>query len=170
MASEISNAARAFSLNLNGPSMNKAFVREPEFDGRAYCPRCGALGTAVNSVTLDHHLKDRARPQLGEAAWFCSFASCDVAYFDLYERRVMTADLQTPVYPKDPAAPICACFGFTTEDIEADVVEGIPTRIRKLLAKSDSPEARCHALAADGRCCMREVQRIYMRLREQSPA
>ena len=73
-------------------------------------------------------------------------------------------ELQFAVYPKDATTPICACFGFTLEDIEADVRQGTPIRIRELLAKSKSADAQCHTLAADGRCCMREVQRLYMKL------
>ena len=148
--------------------MNKAFVREPDFDGRAYCPLCGALGTAVTEVTLDHHLQPASRSQMGETAWFCVFAQSNVAYFDLFERSVTINELQSPVYPKDTAAPICACFGFTLDDIDADVEEGTPTRIRELLAKSESSVAECHKLAADGRCCMREVQRLYMRRTSRS--
>ena len=144
--------------------MNKAFVREPESDGRAYCPRCGSLGTPVSTVTLDQHVQKQTRPRIGDSAWFCDFARCEVAYFDLLERSVQVHELQSPVYPKDPGLPICACFGFTLEDIEVDVSEGVPTRIRELLAKSQSSDAQCETLAADGRCCMREVQRIYMRL------
>ncbi len=143
--------------------MNKAFVREPEDDGRAYCPQCGSLGTPVNVTTLDRHVQQQSRPQLGDSAWFCGFAKCDVAYFDLFERSVAVDELQLAVYPKDASAPICACFGFSIEDIEADVRQGTPTRIRELLAKSKSSDAQCHTLAADGRCCMREVQRLYMR-------
>ncbi len=143
--------------------MNKAFVREPEFDGRAYCPRCGSLGTPVNRTTLDHHVQTQSRSRIGESAWFCGFARCEVAYFDLFERYVAVSELQAAVYPKDVAMPICACFGFTLEDIEADVSDGTPTRIRELLSKSKSDDAQCHTLAADGRCCMTEVQRIYMR-------
>ena len=144
--------------------MNKAFVREPESDGRAYCPRCGSLGAPVSSTVLDHHVQKKSRPQIGESAWFCDFPRCDVAYFDLFERAVAVNELQFAVYPKDAAIPICACFGFTLEDIEADVRQGTPIRIRELLAKSKSADAQCHTLAADGRCCMREVQRIYMKL------
>jgi hypothetical protein len=143
--------------------MNKAFVREPEFDGRAYCPRCGAVGDPVGEATLDHHLRPEFRTRLGPSAWFCGFARCDVAYFDLLERVVLTGELQHGVYPKDPTAPICACFGFSRDDIEADLREGAPTRTRELLAKSKSSEARCNVLAADGRCCMPEAQRLYMR-------
>ena len=144
--------------------MNKAFVREPESNGRAYCSRCGSLGTPVSSTVLDHHVQKQTRSQIGESAWFCDFPRCDVAYFDLFERVVAVNELQFAVYPKDAAIPICACFGFTLEDIEADVRQRTPMRIRELLAKSKSADAQCHTLAADGRCCMREVQRLYMKL------
>jgi len=142
--------------------MNKAFVREPEFDGKAYCPQCGSLGAAVSEATLDHHVLEPGRSRLGDAAWCCGFAKCDVAYFDLFESRVSVEELRTPVYPKNADAPICRCFGFTIEDLEADVTEGTPTRVRELLARSKSSDANCRVLAADGQCCMREVQRLYM--------
>jgi hypothetical protein len=142
--------------------MNKAFVREPEFDGKAYCPLCGSLGTGVSEATLDHHVQEASRSRLGDAAWFCSFAKCEVVYFDLFESRIAVDELRTPVYPKDAEAPICACFGFSIEDLQADVSDGTPTRIRELLTKSKSLEANCRVLAADGQCCMREVQRLYM--------
>ncbi len=144
-------------------TMNKAFVREPDDDGRAYCPKCGSLGTAVDTITLDRHVHPQSRRRIGNSAWFCEFSKCEMAYFDLFKRLILVADLQTAVYPKDPDAPICACFGFTLDDLEADVQQGTPTRIRELLAQSKSDEARCTSLAADGRCCMREVQRLYMR-------
>ena len=143
--------------------MNKAFVREPEFDGRAYCPRCGSLGSAVSSPSLDHNICPDSRPRMSDAAWFCGYAQCDVAYFDLFESVVAVDELRQAVYPKDPDAAICACFDFHVESIDADVRDGSPTRIRELLAKSKSSAARCRELAADGQCCMREVQRLYMR-------
>lgn len=143
--------------------MNKAFVREPEFDGKAYCPKCGSLGTPVNKMTLDHHLLESSRQHMGDLAWFCNFTRCEVAYFDLFERYVMIDVLRSTVYPKDSTAPICACFDFTIDDVEADVQQGTPSRIRELLAKSKSQHAQCERLAADGRSCMPEVQRLYMR-------
>ena len=99
--------------------MNKAFIREPELDGRAYCPRCGALGTAVDRETLDHHVQKQARLRLADSAWYCEFAECDTGYFDQFDRVVSISELEYPVYPKASAAPICACFGFTFEDLEA---------------------------------------------------
>ncbi len=142
--------------------MNKAFVREPEFDGKAYCPQCGSLGVGVCEATLDHHVQEAVRSRLADAAWYCGFAKCEIAYFDLFESRVSVEELRMPVYPKDADAPICPCFGFTLDDIEADVTEGTPVRIRELLANTKSNAANCRVLAADGQCCMREVQRLYM--------
>jgi hypothetical protein len=148
--------------------MNKAFVREPEDDGRAYCPRCRSLGLAVEAGPLDTHIRPEFRSKLREAAWFCNFPRCDVAYFNDFDVIVTIDELNAPVYPKDAHAPLCACFGFSYDDVLADVDDSTPTRIRALLAKSKSPEARCRTVAADGRCCMTAVQELYFKLKAQS--
>ncbi|MCH2117274.1 MAG: hypothetical protein MK161_06200 [Pirellulales bacterium] len=150
--------------------MNKAFVREPEPDGRAYCPRCGTLGTPVNAGPLNTHIQVESRARMHEAAWYCGFARCEVAYFNLFESVVLVEELKTPIYPYDLAAPMCACFGLCYDDVEADVHDSSPTRIRGLLAKSQSAEASCQRLAVDGQCCMTEVQKLYMKLRTEASA
>ncbi len=143
--------------------MNKAFVREPEPDGKAYCSRCGTLGIAVDRVTIDHHVMPDHRNQLADDAWFCDFAKCQVAYFDLYDRVVMTHELLSPVYPKDSEAPLCPCFGFTLEDVHAAIDKRSPGSIRELLEKSKTKAANCRVLAPSGQCCLQEVQRLYIR-------
>lgn len=143
--------------------MNKAFVREPEPDGRAFCRTCGALGIAVTRATLDHHIQARARSKLGADGWFCPFPGCDTAYFDLFERAVMVDELRHAVYPKSADAPICPCFGFTLDDLSAAIDRRSPESIRELLTKSRSQAANCSILAASGQCCMQEVQRLYIR-------
>jgi hypothetical protein len=147
--------------------MNKAFVREPDDDGRAYCPRCRSLGLPVAAGPLDTHIRPESRSKMRDDAWFCNFPRCDVAYFNQFDTVVTTDELRTPVYPKDANAPLCACFGFSYDDVVADIDDGTPTRIRALLAKSKSPAANCHTLAPDGRCCMSAVQELYMKLRAQ---
>jgi hypothetical protein len=145
--------------------MNKAFVREPDETGDRNCPRCGSLGVAVRAETLDAHLPGEARRLVAETAWFCPFARCDVVYFDAFERVVLTDVLGKPVYPKDPLAPICGCFGLTLDDIDDDIAEGGVTRVKELLARAKSPEANCSRLAISGQCCVPEVQRAYMQRR-----
>jgi hypothetical protein len=145
--------------------MNKAFVREPDDDGRQLCPRCGSSGVPVGAAALDTHIRPASRPKMLHDAWFCSFPRCNVAYFNQFDAIVTTDELLRPVYPKEPDAPICACFGLTYDDVAADLAEGAPTRVRQLLERAKSSEARCEALAADGRSCIGAVQELYMKLR-----
>src|SRR5262245_22181644 len=144
--------------------MNKAFVREPEMT-EVLCPRCGAAGVGTVRAAFETYAPADARRPLAASTYFCPTPKCAVAYFDAFEAVVTIDQLTASVYPKDPAAPLCPCFGLTMEDVEADVAEGTPTRIRALLAKSKTPEARCDELSPTGRCCMPEVQKCYFKLR-----
>ena len=144
--------------------MNKAFVREPDADGRVLCPRCGTPGTAVGTGPLDTHIQESVRPRMADSAWYCSHTACEVAYFNMFEQIVLVSELRTPVYPYDIDAPICACFGLTWDDVDADSRDDAPVRIRQLLEKSKSPEAHCQRVAVDGQCCIREVQQLYLKL------
>lgn len=145
--------------------MNKAFIREPDDTGELHCPACGSLGIAVARATWQNHVDESHAQGLAETAYFCPFARCDVVYFDMFERRVTVGQLHHGVYPKDPQAPICGCFGLKAEDIEADLAEGGVRRVRELIAKAKGPDARCTAMAASGRPCVAEVQRYYMQRR-----
>jgi Zinc binding domain len=147
--------------------MNKAFVREPEDDGRAFCPRCGTLGAPVHDGPLDTHIRPESRAKVLDVAWFCGFYRCDVAYFNQFGAVVLMEELKAPVYPYDATAPICACFGLTYDDVESDAREATPKRIRAVLTRIKAGEAQCHSLAADGRSCMGALQELYMRLRSR---
>ena len=146
--------------------MNKAFVREPDPTTQR-CPRCGSLGEPVGLATLESFLSTDTRNQLSESANFCPFANCDVAYFDMFERFILTGKLKHPVYPKDPDAPICGCFGFTRNEIEQDVRHGDVTRTKALLAKAKSSAARCSVMAASGHSCVAAIQQFYMQCRDE---
>lgn len=144
--------------------MNKAFVREPDADD-ALCPRCNSIGDSVLAAALATFTSAEQRGHLGDRVFFCPAASCPVAYFDAMESTIEAATLSRPVFPKDQTAPLCGCFGLSLEDIEDDIAEGTPRRIRELLAQSKSPAARCASASPTGRCCLPEVQRVYFKLR-----
>ena len=141
--------------------MNKAFVREPDQTAE-YCPRCGAQGETIGCETLETYLSVAQRGRVSQRSNFCPSPRCEVAYFDGFELVILVSDLSRTVYPKDPEAPICACFGLTCEEIEQDVAEGVATRTRAILEKAKSAEARCVCLAANGRSCVAYVQKYYM--------
>ena len=145
--------------------MNKAFVREPDETGALHCPACGSLGVSVTRETWRVHVVEVAADALAETAFFCPFPRCDVVYFDMFERQVTTTALRQGVYPKDPQAPMCACFGLTAEDVEADIEEGGVNRVRALIERAKGPEAHCRTAAASGQSCIGEVQRYFMKLR-----
>jgi len=147
--------------------MNKAFVREQDSDIR-HCPRCGSLGQPVGESTLNHWLTADAREELGDRAMFCPLPACSTAYFDQFERMVSIDQLQQPAWPKSMEAPLCACFGLTADDVDADIDENSVARIRSIVDRSKTPEARCQTLAANGQCCVAEVQRYYIKRRGAS--
>ena len=148
--------------------MNKAFVREPDQTAE-YCPRCGSKGQQVSRETIQLHLPDGKTPTVTDPANFCPSPRCDVVYFDAFERVIVTGDLGKPVYPKDPDAPICACFGLTRQDIETDVREGAVTRVKAILEKAKSSEAQCSQMAANGQPCVAYVQKYYIQCRGANP-
>jgi hypothetical protein len=147
--------------------MNKAFVREPDVT-EVLCPRCGAMGIAALRAAFDAYVPTDARRAMAASVYFCPSPTCPVAYFDAFEAVVETSRLAKLVYPKDPAAPLCPCFGLTLDDVEADIADGTPHRIRELLAKSKTPAARCEELSPTGRCCIPDVQKCYFKLRRPS--
>ena len=61
--------------------------------------------------------------------------------------------------------PSCACFGLTRHDIEQDISEGVVTRVKAILEKAKSSEARCAQMAANGQPCVAYVQKYYMQCR-----
>lgn len=144
--------------------MNKAFVREPDVT-EVLCPRCGAAGISALRAAFEAHVPPEGRRPLAASTYFCPTSTCPVAYFDAFEATVTVDALKQPVYPKDPTAPLCSCFGLTMEDVEADAAEPTPRRIRELLAKSRSAAARCEELSPTGRSCIPDVQRCYFKLR-----
>ena len=144
--------------------MNKAFVREPDTTD-VLCPRCGAAGTNVTRMTFEAHAPPEKRRPLAASVYFCPTPTCPVAYFDAFEAVIPADALARPVFPKDPTAPLCPCFGLTLDDVEADVADSTPHRIRALLAKSKTDAARCEVLSPTGRSCIPDVQRCYFKLR-----
>jgi hypothetical protein len=147
--------------------MNKAFVRESDSTD-VLCPKCGGAGTESLSTAVASFVPAERRKTLAATVFFCPTPTCPVAYFDALEGSIDAEELTQPVCPKNPAAPLCGCFGLTRDDVAADVAEGTPRRIRELLAKSKSPAARCETASPTGRSCLPDVQRYYFKLRANS--
>lgn len=146
--------------------MNKAFLREPD-QTASPCPRCHSRGHEVGPQTLDALLTASLRRRLAESAYFCPNERCDVVYYDDFSTVINRDDAFTgPIPVKDFDAPLCACFGTTREEIEADVDEGGVNRTKAAVFKAQSDEARCVSHAPNGRSCIAEIQGYFLKCRQ----
>ncbi len=144
--------------------MNKAFVSEPE-PAEPRCPTpngCDSLGQRVTRKTLESQLSEDQIATLADKAYYCSSPGCLVAYFDDWGTAVPASALRTSAYPKDPEAPICPCFGVSAEEIRTNAEAGSRERIRELLEKAESHEARCETCSPSGESCVTEVRRLFL--------
>jgi hypothetical protein len=91
-----------------------------------------------------------------------------VAYFDLLERTISAAAAHGLPWPKDPAGSLCGCHGLTVDDVDADLAEGAPTRVKAVVQLAGQAGAECVIKSPDGRPCVARVQRHYMRRRAES--
>ena len=143
--------------------MNKAFVREPDDTLDARCPRCGVIGTGVAQETLRAHLSADDVKGLSDTAYFCANPRCEVGYYDALGQTVGRERVKRSLYPKEAGVPICSCFGLTADAVEADARAGRPEGERALIAKSKTDAANCTINAANGTCCVAEVQKLYLK-------
>lgn len=146
--------------------MNKAFIREPEETGHCRCPKCSSQGIPVGAETWRAHLAPQWHKHLAPDAYYCEFPRCEVGYFDAFERFVPALELQTRIFPKFADSALCACFGFTRDEVEQDVREGGVRRVKELLERCKSAEARCQVASPSGTCCQAQVQRYFLKFRE----
>ena len=145
--------------------MSRAFVKEAETPGPT-CPSppgCGGAGVPVSHATLAARLRPAAAARFVADGFFCPDPLCEVAYFDSRGEVATRGELREPVYPKNPGAPLCACFGVESGTIEDFARRGDKAAMRAFLERTASPAARCELTAADGRSCATEARRIFLR-------
>ena len=143
--------------------MNKAFCRENDSLAPPSCPECGTLGMQVSTETLAAHVNPSDTDTLCEPSYWCSHATCQVAYFDLLERTITVAKAHHLIWPKDPIAPLCPCTGLFCVDVETDLQEGTPLRVRRAIEHAEKKNGSCGLASPDGRACTAAVLQYYMR-------
>jgi len=140
--------------------MSRAFIREPE-PTEPRCPACGGIGDQVGSPTLKAHLPSEDCATLGEKSFYCVNSGCPTAYFNGWGVSISRDRMTATAYPKDPDGLLCPCFGLTVSEVVADGREGRKDRVRDLLGRSRSPEARCAEKCPDGLPCLPRVLGLF---------
>src|SRR5262245_49872194 len=136
--------------------MSRAFTKEPEVP-EPRCPEppgCGGPGSAVGRATAEARVRQpSALARLADSIAYCPNAKCPVVDFDGWGATVLAEEVHGLAYPKDPDGLLCPCFGVAPEEVIAAAREGAPERVRAIVARASSPEARCSSLMASGGSC-----------------
>ena len=127
------------------------------------CPVCGNAGRKVTAVTLDRHVAQPLRAELGDEAGFCLNPACEVVYCNPGGFVVRKGQTVLPLTVKDAGdqVPVCYCFGFTRGDVRRDLAargkSDIPQRIRQGVAEG---RCACERENPQGACCLGNVARV----------
>jgi hypothetical protein len=123
------------------------------------CPITGVIGQPVDTITLKALLVPTALAKLDPQAQyeFCPDPTCDTVYFSeaqTFERH----DVEVPVLAKDldVSVPVCYCFGWTRERIQA---VGDPA-FDEIRAHVVAGRCGCEVKNPKGACCMGDVVRV----------
>jgi len=127
------------------------------------CPVCGQQGKTVGRLTLGALLKPDRRPQIPNQSevCFCKTATCDVVYFLAGRPLFRKDDLAVRVglkEPDDPTAPVCYCFGWTPQKIQAELeATGRSMVIEQIKAQVKAGNCSCEVTNPQGSCCLGNV-------------
>ena len=135
----------------------------PQTCGPTKCPQCQELGKSVKRITLGSLVKPERRPQipLQDEFCFCRNPSCNVVYLQPNKIILRKEDLSVKVgikEPGDPTAPVCYCFGWTPQKIQAEIkTTGKSTAIEQIKAQVKAGNCYCEVTNPQGSCCLGNV-------------
>lgn len=135
------------------------------------CLVCKGHSHPVTLRTLLLMLKPELFDQVGESQYrFCSSPACSVVYFSR-ERCFTTDDVRIRVglKEKDAPIPLCYCFGFSEQNVLAEIKATghttIPQRISALIKER---MCACEEKNPSGACCLGEVTQAVKRLMKEA--
>ncbi len=141
-------------------------LHPPQKCSSAKCPECGELGKTVQRITLGALVKPEKRSQIPkqEEFCFCRNATCDVVYFIPNCLLFRKDDLNVLVGLKEPQnskAPVCYCFGWTPDKIQAEIKgTSKSTAIDQIKTQVRAGNCYCEVTNPQGSCCLGNVSRI----------
>ena len=127
------------------------------------CPSCGGKGNTVTRLTLGALLKPARRIAIShqDEFCFCKTPTCDAVYFVSGKVLFRKDDLAVKVglkEPHDPTAPVCYCFGWTPQKIQAELeTVGKSTVIDQIKAQVKAGNCYCEVTNPQGSCCLGNV-------------
>ncbi|HEX9004002.1 MAG TPA: hypothetical protein VGB07_29090 [Blastocatellia bacterium] len=135
------------------------------------CLSCEGASQPVTLRTMLLMLKSEFFDQVGESQYrFCASPDCPVVYFSR-ERRFTSDNLRIRVglKEKDGLIPLCYCFGFNEQDLQAEIkAEGHTTIPQRISALTKERMCACEERNPSGACCLGEVTKAVKRLMKEA--
>lgn len=130
------------------------------------CPRCGAKGPRVDTITLKALLSGEGlRRGVPAAPRFCGTLGCPVIYFDnavpvVFEEALVTVTVHAK-HPEDGSVPVCYCFGHTSETIRHELAgTGRSSASKTITAEVKAGHCACEVKNPKGTCCLGDVSKV----------
>lgn len=145
----------------------KPVVELQTLDSQRGCSSCNGQSRPVTLRTMLLMLKPGLFEQVGENQYrFCVSPDCAVVYFSR-ARSFTTGDLRVRVglKEKDGLIPLCYCFGFNEQDLQAEIkTEGHTSIPQRIAAFTKERMCACEERNPSGACCLGEVAKTVKRL------
>jgi len=148
-------------------------LHPPSVCGPTKCPECRVLGKPVQRITLGALVRPEHRVQIPRQKefCFCRTPTCEVVYFLPNQVVFRKTDLSAPVglkEPRNPGAPVCYCFGWTPQKIQAEIeATGTSTVLDQIKAQVKAGNCYCEVTNPQGSCCLgnvaKAVQEAHLR-------
>lgn len=134
------------------------------------CLSCQGPSQPVTLRTLRLMLKPEFFDQVGESQYrFCASPACPVVYFS--RECCFTSDalrIRVGLKEKDGLIPLCYCFGFNEQDLQAEIQgKGHTTIPQRISALTKERMCACEECNPSGACCLGEVTKAVKRLMKE---
>ena len=128
------------------------------------CPMNEQVVKPVGRITVETLVKPEIKSQLlPQPYYFCNAPDCDTVYVSALGEHLITKDqLSVRVGIKEQAdpIPICYCFNYDRQTIQADFRNKGSTEIPKIITdRVKAGECQCEVTNPSGTCCLGDVSR-----------
>jgi len=128
------------------------------------CPMNEQVVKPVGRITVESLFKPEIKSQLlPQPYYFCNAPDCDTVYVSALGEHLITKDqlsVRVGIKEQDDPIPICYCFNFDRQSIQADFRNKGSTEILKTItARVKAGECQCEVTNPSGTCCLGDVDR-----------
>ncbi len=128
------------------------------------CPMNEQVVKTVGRITVETLVKPEIKSQLlPQPYYFCNAPDCDTVYVSALGEHLITKDqlsVRVGIKEQEDPSPICYCFNYDRQAIQADFRNMGSTEIPKIItARVKAGECQCELTNPSGTCCLGDVSR-----------